>query len=94
MKPSSVNEKLAIDKFVLDEGFPHIQINQEICRLMCEKRYCLFVCPAKLYSEQNGEIIVEWAGCLECGTCQVACDHQALTWHYPRGGFGIHYRYG
>jgi ferredoxin like protein len=94
MNPVSLPEKLAVDKFELDEGQPHILINQEVCRQVCQQRFCLFVCPAKLYSEQNGEILVEWAGCLECGTCQVACPHEALTWSYPRGSFGIYYRYG
>lgn len=94
MKAMSVPEKLALDKFELDEGQPHIVIDQGICKTRCRERFCLFVCPAKLYSEQNGEIIVEWAGCLECGTCQVVCPHEALTWHYPRGSFGIVYRYG
>lgn len=94
MKRMSVPEKLAVDKFELDEGHSHIAINQEVCREVCTTRPCLFVCPAKVYTEQNGEILVDWAGCLECGTCQVACPHEALTWHYPRGTFGIHYRYG
>ncbi len=94
MTPMSIPEKLAIDKFELDEGHPHIIINHDVCRKLCKNKACLFVCPAKLYSEQNGDVIVEWAGCLECGTCQVACEPQALAWEYPRGGFGIHYRYG
>jgi len=94
MNPMSVPEKLAINKFQLDEGNPHIVVQGEICRQVCRQKLCLTVCPAKLYGEQNGEIIVEWAGCLECGTCQVACEHQALSWEYPRGSFGVHYRYG
>lgn len=87
-------ERLALDKFVLDEGSPHILIDQEKCRQLCKTRPCLFVCPANLYSEQDGALMVEWAGCLECGTCQAVCPHQALSWQYPRGGCGIFYRYG
>jgi ferredoxin like protein len=94
LKQMSVTEKLAVDKFDLDEDGPHILINQEVCQQICKERFCLFVCPAKLYTLQNGVIIVEWAGCLECGTCQVSCPHEALTWHYPNSSFGIHYRYG
>lgn len=94
MNPMSVPEKLAINRFKLDEGKPHIVVHNEICQKVCRQKLCLTVCPAKLYSEQNGKILVEWAGCLECGTCQVACKHQALSWEYPRGGFGVHYRYG
>jgi ferredoxin like protein len=90
----SVLEKLAVDKFELDEGNPHIHVRQEICQNLCKERYCLFVCPAELYSKQDGAILVEWAGCLECGTCQSVCPHDALEWAYPRGGFGVFYRYG
>jgi ferredoxin like protein len=94
MKLLSITEKLAMDKFLIDEGNPHIVVEHDVCQLKCTDRYCLFVCPAKLYSEKNSQIIVEWAGCLECGTCQVACLHEAISWVYPRGGFGILYRYG
>lgn len=94
MKRMSVPERLALNKYELDEGQPHIFINQEVCHAMCTIRPCLFVCPARVYTEKDGEILVDWAGCLECGTCRVACPHEALTWHYPRGTFGIHYRYG
>ena len=86
-------DKLALDKFEVDEGQPHILINNELCK-NCKEKSCLLVCPASLYSEQNGEIIVEWAGCLECGTCRAVCSRKAIQWVYPRGGFGIIYRQG
>ena len=93
MNRLSLADKLALDKFAVDEGKPHISINNELCQT-CTDRACLRVCPAGLYSEQDNGIIVEWAGCLECGTCRVVCSPGALTWHYPRGGFGIVYRQG
>ncbi|UWG96681.1 4Fe-4S dicluster domain-containing protein [Dehalobacter sp. DCM] len=86
-------DKLALNKFEVNEGEPHILINQEKCRT-CGEKNCLFACPAQLYSEQNGEITVEWAGCLECGTCLAVCTKDALSWKYPQGGFGIIYRQG
>jgi ferredoxin like protein len=94
MNGMSTAEKLAANKFNLDEGNPHIIIDQELCRSLCREYTCLSVCPAKLYSRQGDEILVEWAGCLECGTCQVACPHAALSWQYPSGGLGVFYRYG
>jgi ferredoxin like protein len=33
-------------------------------------------------------------GCLECGTCKVVCDRDAVSWRYPRGGYGVRYRWG
>ncbi|SHN88264.1 ferredoxin family protein [Desulfitobacterium chlororespirans] len=93
MTRMSLVDKLALNKFQVDEGEPHILINYDICK-DCHEKYCLLVCPAGLYSEQNGAIIVEWAGCLECGTCLALCKKGALDWKYPRGGFGIIYRQG
>ena len=93
MNNMSIPEKLAINKFELDEGHPHIELNNEICQ-ECVDKACLFICPAGVYTEQDGKIMADWAGCLECGTCKAACPTEALTWVYPRGGFGVMYRYG
>jgi ferredoxin like protein len=87
-----VPEKLAVNKYELDEE-SHIAIDQEVCRRVCRSKTCLFICPAQVYTEQNGQVVADHAGCLECGTCLVACPHEALHWKYPRGGFGIVYRY-
>jgi ferredoxin-like protein FixX len=42
----------------------------------------------------GGHISVEYAACLECGTCLAVAATGALKWHYPRGGFGIQFREG
>jgi len=89
----SVPEKLSINKYELDES-SHITVNQQVCKEVCKNRICLFICPAKVYTEKNGEIFVDHAGCLECGTCMVACNNKAIQWKYPEGGFGIVYRNG
>lgn len=93
MNRLSLMDKLALDKFIVDDGQPHIQINNELCKT-CGEKNCLFVCPAGVYSERKGEILVEWAGCLECGTCLAVCPQGALSWKYPNGGFGVIYRQG
>lgn len=89
----SLADKLSLNKFEVNEGEPHIHVRKELCG-SCRGRSCLSACPAGLYSEQNDEIIVEWAGCLECGTCRIVCDNKAIDWKYPQGGFGIIYRQG
>jgi ferredoxin like protein len=94
MNRMSVAEKLAVNKYELDEGHPHIEVHQDVCEAECGDKACLFVCPANVYTEQNGKVLVDWAGCLECGTCKAACPSQALHWVYPRGGFGVVYRSG
>ena len=90
-----IDEKLAVNAFKSDKQ-SHIVIDQEICRTRCTARHCLFVCPGHLYEydEQKKELRVEHAGCLECGTCKMACEYGAIVWTYPRGDYGVQYRYG
>ncbi len=90
-----VDEKLALDAFKNDKE-SHIKIRHDICRTKCRSRYCLCICPGHLYKydEAADEITVEYAGCLECGTCRVACIEGAIDWTYPRGEFGVQYRLG
>ncbi|EMC3651578.1 TPA: ferredoxin family protein [Citrobacter braakii] len=53
-------------------------------------------CPAGLFSlTAEGELRVNFRGCLECGTCRLLCDEKTLQqWRYPASGFGITYRFG
>ena len=85
----SIEARLGLVAFTIDSE-PHIKLKE--CE-GCEARYCLFVCPAKLYTEEEGKIVFNYEGCLECGTCRIACPRD-LDWNYPRGGFGAHYQYG
>ena len=94
MNNMSIPEKLSLNKYELDEGHAHIEVDSEICSRECKTKACLFVCPAGVYTEVDGKIMADWAGCLECGTCKAACETKALQWEYPRGGFGIIYRHG
>ncbi len=90
-----IDEKLAIDAFKTDKE-SHIRINHDICRTKCTVRHCLFVCPGHLYeyNRESDEIKVEYTGCLECGTCKIACRDGAIEWTYPRGEYGVQYRHG
>ena len=87
-----VEEKIALNAIKNDRE-SHIGLDQEQCR-GCKERICIAVCPGHLYSlnEETGEMAVEYAGCLECGTCMIACA--AISWEYPRGEYGVQYRYG
>lgn len=93
MNGMSVQEKLGVNKYELDE-YTHITIDKEMCRGGCDGRICLKICPAGVYTEKGDEIAVDHAGCLECGTCYVACPRSAIRWEYPHGGFGVVYRNG
>ena len=95
MKRLTIEQLLGVNKFVVDEGHPHIKVNKELCS-RCQPKPCTFACPASLFSIVNEELSFDCAGCLERGTCRVVCPHAgvAIEWEYPRGGFGVHYRYG
>ena len=91
----TIEQLLGVDKFVVDDQEAHIRLNKEHCE-SCETKPCTFACPAGLFAVKDGVISFDHAGCLECGTCRAVCPKAgtALIWCYPRGGFGIHYRYG
>jgi ferredoxin like protein len=89
-KKLSVEARLGLVAFTIDSE-PHIKLKEDECE-KCNLRYCLFVCPARLYTEEEGKVKFNYEGCLECGTCRIACDK--IEWNYPRGGFGAHYQYG
>jgi len=72
---------------------PHIHIDKELCTV-CADKPCTFTCPAGLYVWEDGQIVHNCEGCLECGACRAVCTLQAIDWHYPRGGYGVQYRWG
>lgn len=95
MKRLSIEQLLGIDKFAVDGDEAHIVLDATVCS-RCSSKPCAFACPAGLYTLKEGEIVFDYAGCLECGTCRVVCPNAAVAmkWKYPRGGFGINFRYG
>ena len=94
IKRQGPEELLSLNRFNVDEGNPHIKIDKTICAA-CADKPCLVVCPAVLYTMKGEEISFDYAGCLECGTCRVMCKKKGIVeWRYPRGTFGVDFRYG
>ena len=92
----TIEDKLFLDKYKVDST-PHIQIKDPSICLNCEKKQCTFVCPAGVYrwDETQQKIIVGWENCLEMGACVIAChEFENIDMHYPRGGYGVSYRFG
>ena len=92
----TLDARLGLDKYEIDEEQSHIQVDQERCK-SCTPRPCLTVCPACVYQWVDDHVAVRYENCLECGTCQIACDNdgnKGITWQNPQGGFGILFRYG
>ncbi|MDR3762955.1 MAG: ferredoxin family protein [Acidobacteriota bacterium] len=92
IKKLSPEDLLALNKFAVDEGNPHILVDKTKCA-QCTARPCLVVCPARCYRQKDGEVNFEYAGCLECGTCRVVCTYGGVTsWNYPRASYGVTFR--
>ncbi len=93
MKKLSIEERLGIDKFSVDDGMPHIVIDK-VDNNTDELKACVKACPAGCYVQDGDLVKFDYAGCLECGTCRVLCQSKGLKWEYPRGTFGVEFRYG
>ncbi len=92
MNGVNIKDKLSLDAFKPDNK-SHLEVDRKVCE-NCGKP-CLHLCPAGVYQvEENGGIRVQFEACLECGACLVGCPHNAIKWDYPRGGFGVQFRYG
>ena len=90
---TNIKAKLGLDTIKADTR-KHITTKRQICQ-ECAERYCLYVCPAQVYIlNKDNEIELELDGCLECGTCKIACLRKSVDWNYPQGGFGVQYKYG
>ena len=91
----SVPERLAGNHYELDEAQSHIQVHQDVVRATGVGPLLVRICAAHVYTQEaDGSVSAEYAACLECGTCLAVAPEGALTWHYPRGGFGVAYRQG
>ncbi len=95
-KQLSLDARLGLDKYEIDAENSHIQVDHARC-VDCTIKPCLTCCPARVYRWVDDRVAVSYENCLECGTCQIACDSGGkggITWHVPAGGFGILFRYG
>ena len=94
VRTTTLSERLGANRFEIDEEESHIVVDQELCRTTGTGKAIIAVCPAGVYTERDNEIVVDYAACLECGTCLAVAAPGALTWRYPRGGFGVNFREG
>lgn len=91
----NIEEKLFQNRYKVDAGCPHITVrNTDVCQ-SCDAKPCTVCCPAGCWSlDDGGKIDLVVDGCLECGTCRLVCDSDNVDWNYPRGGFGILFKFG
>ncbi len=92
-----VEEKLFQNRYRVDVDHPHVSIRRpEVCEYDCKTQPCTVCCPAGCYTrEGGGKVVLIADGCLECGTCRIVCnDYHNIDWEYPRGGYGILFKFG
>ena len=94
----NVAELIAVNKYNVDEGNPHIELSDaDYSKLDADEWGKLVrVCPAALYkTDENGNRSFDYAGCLECGTCRIACGSTIVSkWEQPAPAMGVVYRFG
>ena len=90
-----IEDKLYQNRYLVDTGRPHIKLRPH------EKPSPQMIalptaCPAGCYSlDDQGRVEIVPDGCLECGTCRVLCGESGeVDWNYPRGGFGVLFKFG
>jgi len=90
-----VEEKLFQNRYLVDAGRPHIKVrpHDKPSKALLSLTY---TCPAGCYSvNDKGQVEITVDGCVECGTCRVVtADTGEVQWNYPRGGFGVLYKFG
>ena len=90
----NVDELIAVNKYEVDEENAHIELAEDPD--IEEFRKLVRVCPAALYKiGEDGATSFDYAGCLECGTCRIACEGTIVRkWENPRPTMGVEYRFG
>ena len=92
----SLDDKIGVTEFTVDAGNSHMEIRDASLCEACQDKPCLYICPANNFQlDENGKVVMSWEGCIECGAAILVCQelgNNALTWVYPRGGFGVRHR--
>ena len=89
-----IEDKLFLDRFKVDDDSHLKIIDGEKCLRDCRDQPCLYFCPANVYRLEKDRISINYEGCLECGSCRIACPELNIEWRFPRGGFGISHKFG
>jgi ferredoxin like protein len=93
--PVRVEDKLFQNRYLVDAGRPHIKIKPHTAPSE-ELLALITLCPAGCYARTDtGQVEVTPDGCMECGTCRVVAEGSGdIEWNYPRGGFGVLFKFG
>ncbi len=94
----NVDELIGVNKYNVDEDNAHIELVGDSIDAVDDAEFAKLVrvCPAALYKvDADGHKTFDYAGCLECGTCRIACGGTIIAkWEQPGPTMGIQYRFG
>lgn len=90
---ATIEEKLFTIRYKVDEQSHLIIKDQQVC-MDCTTKECTHFCPADVYEWQGDHTSVAFENCIECGTCRIGCPADNIEWVYPKGGYGITYKFG
>lgn len=94
----NVDELIGVNKYNVDEDNAHIELVGDNIDAVDDAEFAKLVrvCPAALYKvDADGHKTFDYAGCLECGTCRIACGGTIIAkWEQPGPTMGIQYRFG
>ncbi len=93
-----VEDKLFHNRYLIDAGRAHIKVrphtvpSQALLALLA----LLTACPARCYAlNDKGQVEITVDGCVECGTCRIIGEPTGdIEWSYPRGGYGVLFKFG
>ncbi|MCX7599381.1 MAG: 4Fe-4S dicluster domain-containing protein [Armatimonadetes bacterium] len=86
-------DKLYLLKYEVDEESHLVIKDQKVCS-ECEHKPCINRCPAEVYSWEGDRLQVAYENCVECGVCKIVCPYENIDWRYPRGGYGVSFKFG
>ena len=94
MARMTVEDKLGVDKFNVNEEESHVLVNKEYADEE-EVDRVIRICPAAIYKKDGDKLRFDYLGCLECGTCRVLSGGKVVeNWKHPDGAFGVSFRQG
>jgi ferredoxin like protein len=90
-----VEDKLFHNRYLVDAGRAHIKVRPHTVP-SAALLTMLKVCPARCYElNAQGQVEITPDGCVECGTCRIICEPSGdIEWSYPRGGYGVLFKFG
>ena len=69
-----------------DDSVSHIRVLNPKSEFM---KKMVLLCPTRCYNLENDQVMLQYEGCIECGTCA-----KETMWRHPRGEKGIVFQYG